>query len=162
MTLGVKYVDERMMEDSEQVRGVAFKKTFSYAVFDQQPKKIEKPNVILLNVELELKNEKTNAFVDAECNIIFTKLDQIVKTEPILYFHVITFQKTILQLFLPRGDIMIQKSEFLPGFCSSRDSEIYDNLRSRCLVEGEMCKIDSRFRLLVGVTGRIEGDYQKD
>ncbi|KAA6382011.1 MAG: putative T-complex protein 1 subunit eta, partial [Streblomastix strix] len=88
----IKQVDGRMMKDSELVRGVAFKKTFSYAGFEQQPKKIEKPKVILLNVELELKNEKTNAqlhikdpseyqaFIDAEWNIIFTKLDQIVKT----------------------------------------------------------------------------------
>ena len=35
--------------------GVAFKKTFSYAGFEMQPKHYEKPKICLLNVELELK-----------------------------------------------------------------------------------------------------------
>lgn len=90
--IGVKMVVGGAMEDSELVNGVAFEKTFSYAGFEQQPKKIENPKVILLNVELELKNENTKAelhikdpseyqaFVNAEWNIIFNKLDQIVKT----------------------------------------------------------------------------------
>lgn len=43
------------------VAGVAFKKTFSYAGFEMQPKKYEKPKISLLNVELELKAEKENA-----------------------------------------------------------------------------------------------------
>lgn len=43
--------------------GVAFKKTFSYAGFEMQPKSYEKPKIALLNVELELKAEKDNAEV---------------------------------------------------------------------------------------------------
>ena len=43
--------------------GVAFKKTFSYAGFEMQPKKYKDPKIALLNVELELKAEKTNAEV---------------------------------------------------------------------------------------------------
>lgn len=43
------------------MHGVAFKKTFSYAGFEQQPKYFERPKVLLLNVELELKAEKDNA-----------------------------------------------------------------------------------------------------
>ena len=35
--------------------GVAFKKTFSYAGFEQQPKHLKDPPILLLNVELELK-----------------------------------------------------------------------------------------------------------
>ena len=35
--------------------GVAFKKTFSYAGFEQQPKHLKEPPILLLNVELELK-----------------------------------------------------------------------------------------------------------
>lgn len=46
------------MTDSFLVKGVAFKKTFSYAGFEQQPKSFVKPGVLLLNVELELKSEK--------------------------------------------------------------------------------------------------------
>lgn len=43
--------------------GVAFKKTFSYAGFEMQPKKYQAPKIALLNVELELKAEKDNAEV---------------------------------------------------------------------------------------------------
>ncbi|OEH79996.1 t-complex protein 1 ETA subunit [Cyclospora cayetanensis] len=49
--------------DSRVVRGVAFKKTFSYAGFEQQPKKLINPKILLLNLELELKAEKENAEV---------------------------------------------------------------------------------------------------
>ena len=40
---------------------MAFKKTFSYAGFEMQRKRYEKPKIALLNVELELKAEKENA-----------------------------------------------------------------------------------------------------
>ena len=43
------------------VAGVAFKKTFSYAGFEMQPKKYTKPKIAMLNIELELKAEKENA-----------------------------------------------------------------------------------------------------
>lgn len=49
------------MRDSFIVNGVAFKKTFSYAGFEQQPKMLQNPKVLLLNIELELKSEKENA-----------------------------------------------------------------------------------------------------
>ncbi len=40
---------------------MAFKKTFSYAGFEMQPKKYQDPLMALLNIELELKSEKENA-----------------------------------------------------------------------------------------------------
>lgn len=43
--------------------GVAFKKTFSYAGFEMQPKRYVNPKIALLNIELELKAEKENAEV---------------------------------------------------------------------------------------------------
>ena len=43
------------------IEGVAFKKTFSYAGFEMQPKMYKRPKIALLNVELELKAEKDNA-----------------------------------------------------------------------------------------------------
>ena len=49
------------MTDSQLINGVAFKKTFSYAGFEQQPKRFEHPKILLLNLELELKSEKDNA-----------------------------------------------------------------------------------------------------
>ena len=49
------------LKDSRLVEGVAFKKTFSYAGFEMQPKRYVAPQIALLNVELELKAEKENA-----------------------------------------------------------------------------------------------------
>ena len=48
-------------QESQLVAGVAFKKTFSYAGFEMQPKKYHNPMIALLNVELEPKAEKDNA-----------------------------------------------------------------------------------------------------
>ncbi|KAE8689191.1 T-complex protein 1 subunit eta [Hibiscus syriacus] len=90
--IGIKKVPGGNMRDSFLVNGVAFKKTFSYAGFEQQPKKFLNPKILLLNIELELKSEKENAeirlsdpsqyqsIVDAEWNIIYDKLDKCVKS----------------------------------------------------------------------------------
>ncbi|KAE9448217.1 hypothetical protein C3L33_19884, partial [Rhododendron williamsianum] len=90
--IGIKKVPGGNMRDSFLVNGVAFKKTFSYAGFEQQPKKFVMPKILLLNIELELKSEKENAeirlsdpsqyqsIVDAEWNIIYDKLDKCVKS----------------------------------------------------------------------------------
>lgn len=51
------------LRDSFLVDGVAFRKTFSYAGFEQQPKAFDNPKILLLNIELELKSEKENAEV---------------------------------------------------------------------------------------------------
>ena len=90
--IGIKKVQGGALEDSQLVAGVAFKKTFSYAGFEMQPKKYQSPKIALLNVELELKAEKDNAevrvntvedyqaIVDAEWNILYDKLDKIHKS----------------------------------------------------------------------------------
>jgi hypothetical protein len=90
--IGVKKVTGGGLQDSLFVNGVAFKKTFSYAGFEQQPKSFKNPKVVCLNVELELKSEKDNAevrveqvseyqaIVDAEWQIIFNKMEAIHKT----------------------------------------------------------------------------------
>jgi T-complex protein 1 subunit eta len=53
------------------VKGVAFKKSFSYAGFEQQPKSFKNPTILCLNVELELKAEKDNAEVRVEQVSVF-------------------------------------------------------------------------------------------
>merc|ERR1719387_2636474 len=90
--VGIKKVPGGSVTDSLLVDGVAFKKTFSYAGFEQQPKKFTNPKILLLNLELELKAEKDNAeiritdpdqyqsIVDAEWSIIYEKLDLIAKS----------------------------------------------------------------------------------
>uniref|UniRef100_A0A8C9ZNJ5 T-complex protein 1 subunit eta n=1 Tax=Sander lucioperca TaxID=283035 RepID=A0A8C9ZNJ5_SANLU len=61
--IGIKKVQGGALEDSQMISGVAFKKTFSYAGFEMQPKRYDNPRIALLNVELELKAEKDNAEV---------------------------------------------------------------------------------------------------
>jgi T-complex protein 1 subunit eta len=90
--IGIKKVTGGALQDSLFVGGVAFKKTFSYAGFEQQPKSFKDPKIVCLNVELELKSEKDNAevrveqvseyqaIVDAEWQIIFNKLEALYKT----------------------------------------------------------------------------------
>lgn len=62
------------MRDSFLVNGVAFKKTFSYAGFEQQPKKFDNPKILLLNLELELKSEKENAEVRYRISLLLTPI----------------------------------------------------------------------------------------
>lgn len=70
------------LRDSFLVDGVAFKKTFSYAGFEMQPKAYANPGILLLNIELELKSEKENAEVSTAiplCNhaVHFTTGDNV-------------------------------------------------------------------------------------
>lgn len=55
------FISKISLQDSCLVKGVAFKKTFSYAGFEMQPKSYKNPLIALLNIELELKAEKDNA-----------------------------------------------------------------------------------------------------
>lgn len=56
--IGIKEVTGGSINDSFLVSGVAFKKTFSYAGFEQQPKSFNNPKIMILKIELELKSEK--------------------------------------------------------------------------------------------------------
>lgn len=89
---GLKRVPGGSIEDTFLVEGCAFKKTFSYAGFEQQPKSFDDPKIVCLDVELELKAEKDNAevrvdkvseyqaIVDAEWQLIRNKLEAIEAT----------------------------------------------------------------------------------
>ena len=50
--IGIKKITGGSVTDSFMVRGVCFKKTFSYAGFEQQPKSFENPKIALLNIML--------------------------------------------------------------------------------------------------------------
>ena len=119
--IGIKKVPGGGMQDSLLIKGVAFKKTFAYAGFEQQPKSFENPLILCLNVELELKAEKDNAevrinevseyqaVVDAEWQIIYNKLEAIVKTGA----------KVVLSK-LPIGDLATQYFADRDIFCAGR------------------------------------------
>lgn len=119
--IGVKKIAGGSLEESRLVKGVSFKKTFSYAGFEQQPKKIVNPKILCLNVELELKAEKDNAevrinkvseyqeIVDAEWKLILQKLEAIVETGA-----------TVVLSKLPIGDLATQYFADRDIFCAGR------------------------------------------
>ncbi|KAJ3396291.1 T-complex protein 1 subunit eta [Lobulomyces angularis] len=119
--IGVKKVPGGGMQDSLFINGVAFKKTFSYAGFEQQPKSFKYPKILCLNVELELKAEKDNAevrveqvseyqaIVDAEWKIIYDKLEKISNSGA----------KVVLSK-LPIGDLATQFFADRDIFCAGR------------------------------------------
>ena len=103
------------MRESFLVDGVAFKKTFSYAGFEQQPKYFDNPTVLALNLELELKSEKDNAevrlsdpakyqeIVDAEWNIIYDKLAKCVESGAKVILSRLAIGDLATQYFADRG-----------------------------------------------------------
>ncbi|KAG0634929.1 chaperonin Cpn60/TCP-1 family [Tuber brumale] len=119
--IGIKKVPGGGLQDSLFVNGVAFKKTFSYAGFEQQPKSFKNPKIVCLNVELELKSEKDNAevrveqvseyqaVVDAEWQIIFQKMEALANTGA----------KIVLSK-LPIGDLATQYFADRDIFCAGR------------------------------------------
>ena len=119
--IGIKHVTGGSITDSFLVDGVAFKKSFSYAGFEQQPKKFEDAKIIILNVELELKSEKENSelrisnpddfqsFVDAEWKILNKKLENIANSGV-----------NVVLSKLPIGDLATQYFADRNIFCAGR------------------------------------------
>nr|AAL27405.1 chaperonin subunit 1 [Artemia franciscana] len=122
--IGIKKVPGGGLEDTLLVQGVAFKKTFSYAGFEMQPKSYDNPKIALLNIELELKAERDNAevrvsnvaeyqkIVDAEWGILYDKLDKIHQSGA----------KIVLSK-LPIGDVATQYFSDRDMFCAGRVPE---------------------------------------
>eukprot|EP01017_Pseudomicrothorax_dubius_P003732 TRINITY_DN105_c0_g3_i2.p1 TRINITY_DN105_c0_g3~~TRINITY_DN105_c0_g3_i2.p1 ORF type:complete len:570 (-),score=204.92 TRINITY_DN105_c0_g3_i2:177-1886(-) len=119
--IGIKQVTGGSITDSFLVDGVAFKKTFAYAGFEQQPKYFENPKICLLNLELELKSEKENAeirienpeeyqsIIDAEWDIIYGKLKAIIDVGA-----------QVVLSKLPIGDLATQYFADRNVFCAGR------------------------------------------
>lgn len=114
-SLGIKKETGGSLQDSMFIKGVAFKKTFSYAGFEQQPKFFENAKILTLNVELELKSEKENAevridnpedyqkFIDAEWKVLFSKLEAIVATGANVVLSRLAIGDLATQYFADRG-----------------------------------------------------------
>lgn len=119
--IGIKKITGGSVTESFLVHGVCFRKTFSYAGFEQQPKSFDQPKIICLNLELELKAEKDSAeirltnpddfqkIVDAEWKIIYDKLDKIIESGA----------KVVLSK-LPIGDLATQYFADRGIFCAGR------------------------------------------
>jgi T-complex protein 1 subunit eta len=113
--IGMKKVQGGSLQDSLLVEGVAFKKTFSYAGFEQMTKSFSNPKIVLLNVELELKAERDNAevrvsdvaayqkIVDAEWDIIYDKLAKIVASGANIVLSRLAIGDLGTQYFADRG-----------------------------------------------------------
>lgn len=113
--VAIKQVPGGDVRQSFLVQGVAFKKTFSYAGFEQMTKKFTNPKILLLNVELELKSEKENAevritdpdqyqsIVDAEWQVIYDKLDACVKSGANIVLSKLPIGDLATQYFADRG-----------------------------------------------------------
>jgi len=133
--IGIKKEPGGGLEDSVLVDGVSFKKNYSYAEFEQQPKSFVEPKIICLNIELELKAETTNAeiriekpeeyqsIVDAEWNIIYGKLDKIVKSGAQIVLSRLAIGDLATQYFADRG-----------LFCAGR--VVDEDLRRVCKATG--------------------------
>lgn len=122
--ISLKHVTGGSVRESKLVDGVAFKKTFSYAGFEQQPKSFDNPKILLLNIELELKAEKETAeirierpedyqgLIDAEWNLIYQKLEAIANSGA-----------QIVLSRLPIGDLATQYFADRNIFCAGRVPE---------------------------------------
>ncbi|XP_063836944.1 T-complex protein 1 subunit eta [Ostrinia nubilalis] len=122
--IGIKKVSGGALEDSFLVAGVAFKKTFSYAGFEMQPKSYNDCKIALLNIELELKAERDNAevrvdnvkeyqkVVDAEWQILYEKLEALHKSGA-----------NVVLSKLPIGDVATQYFADRDMFCAGRVPE---------------------------------------
>lgn len=159
--IGIKKIQGGSVTDSQLIQGVAFKKTFSYAGFEQQPKKFADPKILILNIELELKAEKENAevrinstkeyqaIVDAEWDIIYEKLEQIHRTGA----------KIVLSK-LAIGDLATQYFADRDIFCAGRVAE--DDLnRVLHAVGGQMQTtmnsiVDNDYSLILGKCEQFE------
>mmetsp|Transcript_34378 Transcript_34378/g.63562 ORF Transcript_34378/g.63562 Transcript_34378/m.63562 type:complete len:591 (-) Transcript_34378:119-1891(-) len=113
--VAIKKIPGGDVRQSFLVKGVAFKKTFSYAGFEQMTKKFRDPKILLLNVELELKSEKENAevritdpdqyqsIVDAEWQVIYDKLDACVACGANIVLSKLPIGDLATQYFADRG-----------------------------------------------------------
>ncbi|XP_049821702.1 T-complex protein 1 subunit eta [Aethina tumida] len=122
--IGIKKVQGGGLEESILVAGVAFKKTFSYAGFEMQPKVYKNCKIALLNIELELKAERDNAevrvdnvkeyqkIVDAEWNILYDKLKKVHESGA-----------NVVLSKLPIGDVATQFFADRDMFCAGRVQE---------------------------------------
>ncbi|EEQ82915.1 hypothetical protein NCER_100308 [Vairimorpha ceranae BRL01] len=122
--IGINKIPGGSISDSVLVNGIAFEKCFTYAGYEQQPKKILNPKICCINVELEWKAERENAemkiesineykkVVNTEWNLIKEKLDSIIESGA-----------NVVLSSLPIGDYATQYFAKNNIFCAGRVSK---------------------------------------
>jgi len=172
--IGIKKVPGGGMSDSFLVEGVAFKKTFSYAGFEQQPKYLENPKILSLNVELELKSESEKAeirisnvedyasIVDAEWDIIYQKLDEIYQSGATVILSKLAIGDLATQWFADRNifcagrvdDADLQRVHSATGaVIQGSTSDLNQSVLGTCGVFEERQVGDERYNLFTGCSG---------
>lgn len=172
--IGIKKVTGGSVTDSFLVEGVAFRKTFSYAGFEQQPKKFEDPKIVLLNVELELKSERENAevrlenpddfqkVVDAEWKLIYEKLDKIIASGAQVILSKLPIGDLATQYFADRGlfcagrvphDDLLRLAKATGGVVQTTVNGITDDVLGRCGKFEEVQLGSERYNLFTGCPG---------
>ncbi|KAG2391784.1 hypothetical protein C9374_013269 [Naegleria lovaniensis] len=103
------------IQDSFLLNGICFKRTFYYAGYEQQQKRIENPKILILNHELELKQQKEFArivindpssyhnFMETEWELLNKKLETIVKTGCDIVLNLQTIGDIATQYFTQHG-----------------------------------------------------------
>lgn len=166
--VAIKRIPGGDVRSSFLVKGVAFKKTFSYAGFEQMKKKFENPKILLLNVELELKAEKENAevrienpeeyqaIVDAEWQVIYDKLDACVTCGANIVLSKLPIGDLATQYFLDRGLFCAGRvedgdlkrvSKATGGTVQTSTNGLYDGILGTCGKFEEKQVGDERFNV---------------
>lgn len=172
--IGIKKVTGGSITDSFLVEGVAFRKTFSYAGFEQQPKKFENPKIVLLNVELELKSERENAevrlenpddfqkIVDAEWKLIYDKLDKIIASGAQVILSRLPIGDLATQYFADKGlfcagrvpnDDLLRLAKATGGVVQTTVNGITEDVLGTCGKFEEVQLGSERFNLFTGCPG---------
>merc|ERR1719510_2316122 len=116
--IGMAKVPGGSVTECKLIKGVAFKKTFSYAGFEQQPKRFENPQIALLQVELELKSESSNAEVRMTD---VSEYQKVVDAEwKIIYDKIVESGAQVILSELPIGDLATQYFADRDIFCAGR------------------------------------------
>lgn len=166
--VAIKKIPGGDVRQSFLVKGVAFKKTFSYAGFEQMTKKFQNPKILLLNVELELKSEKENAevritdpeqyqsIVDAEWQVIYDKLDACVACGANIVLSKLPIGDLATQYFADRGLFCAGRVEdgdlkrvakATGGTVQTTTNGLFDGILGNCGVFEERQVGDERFNI---------------
>lgn len=177
-SLNIVCIPGGSLRDSYLINAVVFKRTFSYAGYEQQPKLIKNPKILLLDHEIELKHQKEfakisindpkdyNRFIETEWNIVYDKIQKICETKCNVVFdsHVIgdlatqNFVKMdILNMSRIPQDTMnlIQKST--GGLIqNSLENLNEENILGTCEQYEERTIGDERYCILTGCKSEIQ------
>lgn len=172
--IGIKKITGGAVNESFLVEGVAFKKTFSYAGFEQQPKKFDNPKIAILNVELELKSERENAeirlerpedfqkIVDAEWKLIYEKLDKIIACNAQIILSKLPIGDLATQYFADRGifcagrvpsDDLARLAKATGGVIQTTVNGLTDDVLGSCGKFEEVQLGGERYNLFTGCPG---------